>query len=147
MPQTDSNPLAIHPNTVLALAYHEAVSRGAVGDELARFFHADVVLRELPNALFPEGAVRDLDALREAAARGQERLSRQSFDVLNAVASQDQVALEVLWTGTLAAPLGNLPAGHVMRAHIATFLDFRDGLIVAQRNYDCYEPLNPSGAP
>ncbi|MFF2996857.1 hypothetical protein ACFVTC_20170 [Streptomyces sp. NPDC057950] len=57
------------------------------------------------------------------------------------------MALEVLRTGAFAAPLGDLPAGHVMRAHIATFLEFRDGLIVARRNYDCYEPLNPSGAP
>ncbi|MGW4674915.1 nuclear transport factor 2 family protein [Streptomyces sp. NPDC004324] len=138
------DPLATHPNTALALAYHEAVSRGAVGDELAGFLHEDVVHQELPNALFPAGAVRDLGALREAAARGQERLSRQSFDVLNAVASDHQVALEVLWTGTLAVPLGNLPAGHVMRAHIATFLEFRDGRIVAQRNYDCYEPLDPA---
>ncbi|MER6439066.1 nuclear transport factor 2 family protein [Streptomyces sp. NPDC001185] len=141
------DPLATHPNTVLALAYHEAVSRGAVGDELAGFFHEDVVHQELPNALFPAGAVRDLGALREAAARGQERLSRQSFDVLNVVASDGQVALEVLWTGTLAVPLGNLPAGHVMRAHIATFLEFRDGRIVAQRNYDCYEPLDPARTP
>lgn len=143
----DRDPLATHPNTVLALAYHEAVSRGAVGDELAGFFHEDVVHQELPNALFPAGAVRDLGALREAAARGQERLRRQSFDVLNAVASDGQVALEVLWTGTLAVPLGNLPAGHVMRAHIATFLEFRDGRIVAQRNYDCYEPLDPARTP
>jgi ketosteroid isomerase-like protein len=28
-----------------------------------------------------------------------------------------------------------------MRAHIAAFLEFRDGRIVAQRNYDCYEPF------
>jgi ketosteroid isomerase-like protein len=28
-----------------------------------------------------------------------------------------------------------------MRAHIAAFLEFRDGKIVAQRNYDCYEPF------
>lgn len=31
------------------------------------------------------------------------------------------------------------PAGHVPRAHIAPFLEFRDGRITAQRNCDCYE--------
>jgi ketosteroid isomerase-like protein len=30
--------------------------------------------------------------------------------------------------------------GDVMRAHFATFIEFRDGKIVAQRNYDCFEP-------
>jgi ketosteroid isomerase-like protein len=31
-----------------------------------------------------------------------------------------------------------------LRAHIAAFLDFRDGKIIAQRNYDCYERLTPA---
>lgn len=49
------------------------------------------------------------------------------------------MALEVVWTGTLARPFGTLPAGHVPHAHIAPFLEFRDGRITAQRNCDCYE--------
>jgi ketosteroid isomerase-like protein len=131
--------LARHPLVDLAVAYHEAVSRGAVGEDLARFFHEDVTHHELPNALFPDGVVRDLTALLQAARRGRDGLSGQDFEVVNAVASGDQVALEVIWTGTLGRPLGDLPAGHVLRAHIATFLEFRDGRITAQRNYDCYE--------
>jgi hypothetical protein len=27
-----------------------------------------------------------------------------------------------------------------MRARFAVFLDYRDGMIVQQRNYDCFEP-------
>lgn len=50
------------------------------------------------------------------------------------------MALEVLWTGTLAVPFGSIPAGGTMSAHFAVFLDFRDGKIVAQRNYDCFDP-------
>lgn len=40
----------------------------------------------------------------------------------------------------LAVPLGTLKGGSEMRAHFATLLEFRDGKIVAQRNYDCFDP-------
>ncbi|AQZ60757.1 unnamed protein product [[Actinomadura] parvosata subsp. kistnae] len=130
-----------HPNIDIAVRYHEAVSVGASAEP---YLHPDVVHHELPNLLFPDGVVRDLHGLRAAAERGARTISEQRFDVRNAVAFGDQVALEVTWTGTLAVPLGDLPAGHVLRAHIATFLEFRDGRIVAQRNYDCYERLAPA---
>ncbi|WP_106399731.1 nuclear transport factor 2 family protein [Actinocorallia populi] len=129
-------------NIERAVAYHEAVGRGATGAELAAFFTPDAVHRELPNALFPDGAVRDLDGVLRGAEAGRERMSGQTFEVLNAVGAGDTVALEVRWTGVLARPAGGLPAGHVIRAHIATFLEFRGGLIAEQRNYDCYEPLS-----
>ncbi|MEU3354377.1 nuclear transport factor 2 family protein [Streptomyces sp. NPDC037389] len=128
-----------HPDVETALRYHEAVARFATGGELARFFHEDAVHHELPNALFPEGVVRDLPAILAAAERGRDLLAEQRFEVTGAVAAGDRVALEVVWSGTLGVPLGELPAGHVLRAHIATFLEFRDGRIVSQRNYDCYE--------
>src|SRR5262245_33817645 len=133
------NTLQGHANIDAAVRYHEAVSRGAVGDELAAFFHPEVVHHELPNLLFPAGVVRDRAGLLESAAKGRGGLSHQRFDVLNAVAMGETVALEVTWEGTLAVPYRELPAGHVLRAHIATFLDFRDGRIAGQRNYDCYE--------
>ncbi|WP_119727786.1 nuclear transport factor 2 family protein [Thermomonospora amylolytica] len=132
-----------HPNVELAVRYHEAVSQGASPQELSRFLHPDIEHRELPNLLFPQGATRDLAGMHAAAEQGRRTIREQRFEVLGAVASGDTVALEVLWTGVLAVPLGDLPAGHVLRAHIATFLEFRDGLIRAQRNYDCYEPLRP----
>ncbi|MGI8335101.1 nuclear transport factor 2 family protein [Actinomadura scrupuli] len=136
-------------NVDLALRYHRAVSEGATGQDLARFLAPGLVHHELPNALFPDGVVRDLSAILEAAVKGGKGVSDQRFDVLNAVAAGDQVAMEVVWSGTLAVPYGPLPAGHVLRAHIATFLEIHDGRITAQRNYDCYERLDagPGGAP
>ncbi|ATL32804.1 nuclear transport factor 2 family protein [Streptomyces formicae] len=131
-----------HPNVLTAVRYHEAVARGAVGDELARFFHQDLVQEEFPNALFPDGVRRDLTAVLQSAERGQGLLAEQRFDVLNSVAMGDQVVLEVTWEGILAVPMGDLPVGHVLRARIAVFLEFRDGRIRAQRNYDCYDPLD-----
>jgi ketosteroid isomerase-like protein len=130
-----------HPNVRIALRYHEAVARLAAPQELAGFLHPDMTHSQLPNALFPAGADRDLAETLTASTRARTLLTAQSYDVVNAVASGDQVALEIKWSGTLAAGFGDLPAGHVMRAHIAAFLEFRDGKIVAQRNYDCYEPF------
>jgi len=55
------------------------------------------------------------------------------------MADQGRVALEAEWVGTLAAAFGTIPAGGQMKAFLAVFLDFRDGKIIKQRNYDCYE--------
>ncbi|WP_340561652.1 nuclear transport factor 2 family protein [Streptomyces sp. GSL17-111] len=135
-----------HPNVHTAVRYHEAVSRFAAGEELAAFFHPDAVHTQLPNALFPEGATRRLAEIVTAAERGRELLAEQRFDVLNAVVSDSQVALEVTWSGALAAPVDGIAAGQVLRAHVASFLTFRDGRITAQRTYDCYEPA-PAATP
>lgn len=136
-------PLQQHPNVDTAVRYHQAVSRFAAGEELAAFFHPDATHHELPNALFPDGNIRDLAGLCAAAEAGRTGLSSQSFEVVNGLAVGDHVALEVLWTGTTAVPLRHLPAGQTLRAHIAVFLEFREGKIIAQRNYDCYERLTP----
>jgi hypothetical protein len=61
--------------------------------------------------------------------------------VVNELPCGDTVALEVLWAGTLAVPLGSLPAGSELRARFAVFLEFqKDGKIIRQRNYDCFDP-------
>jgi ketosteroid isomerase-like protein len=110
-------------------------------DGAAAFYHPDVVQEEFPNRFVPNGARRDLAALREAAARGRTVLRGQRYEVKHAYASGDTVILEVLWVGTLAVPVGSLAAGDEMRAHFAVFMEFRDGRIWRQRNYDCFEPF------
>jgi ketosteroid isomerase-like protein len=123
----------------LAREYLESLGRA---DELGglRFFAEDVVQVEFPNRLVPTGATRDLAALRDAAVRGRIVMAAQRFEILNAIASGDQVAVEALWSGTLAVPLGSIPAGGQMRARFAIFLTYRDGKIVRQHNYDCFDP-------
>ncbi|GAA2622079.1 nuclear transport factor 2 family protein [Actinomadura fulvescens] len=121
-------------NTELALRYHAAVASGAIGADLAAYLTPDFVHHELPNLFFPDGNLSDLPAVLAAAERGQGKLASQTYRVRNTVACGDTVALEIEWTGTLKS-------GPTLRAHIATFLDFRDGKICGQRNYDCYEKL------
>ena len=136
----------MQPDDLLRLAreYLDSIGLNSIGreDELSgrRFFADDVVQIEFPNRLLPNGATRDLAALRDAAERGRKVMSAQRFEVVNAIASGDQVAVEAIWTGTLAVPVGSIPVGGQMRARFAIFLTYRDGRIVRQHNYDCFDP-------
>ena len=121
--------------------YLAALEAGATGDALAAFFTGDVVQEEFPNRLVPAGAVRDLRAVLDGAVRGQKVMAAQRFDIRSEMASGDRVALELVWTGTLAIPIGSVPAGGELRARFAVFIELRDGRIAAQRNYDCFDPF------
>jgi ketosteroid isomerase-like protein len=132
-------------NLETARLYLAAIERSTSGDESGgradEFFAAEVEQIEYPNRFVPEGATRDLAALKAAAERGRRAISGQRYEVIAAYAVRDTVILEVLWVGTLAVPVGSLAAGDEMRAHFAVFLEFREGRIVRQRNYDCFEPF------
>jgi len=125
-------------NLEVTRRYLESV--GQPNADTLSFFADDVVQVEFPNRLVPDGATRDLAALREAAVRGSKVMTAQRYEILNIMASGDQVAVEVNWIGTLAVPFGNTPAGGEMRARFAIFLTFRDGKIIRQHNYDCFDP-------
>src|SRR5439155_6079502 len=106
-----------------------------------RFFAPEIIQEEFPNRLAPNGARRNLAALHQATARGRGALRSQRFEVRAEYAVDDTVILEVEWVGTLAKPVGSLQPGEDMRARFALFLEFREGRIWRQRNYDCFEPF------
>ncbi len=126
-------------NLATARAYVAAVERGAGGDEIGRFLHPDVVAEEFPNRITPNGRRLAREAMLPGPARGKQLLPDQRYEIRNAFAAGNWVTFEAVWSGTLTAGFGSLPAGTVLRAHIAIVLEFRDGLIISQRNYDCYE--------
>lgn len=134
---TSANP---SQNLRRAREYLAAIEAGARGNALGAFYAADVVQVEFPNRLTPKGATRSLEDILAAAERGREVLSAQRFEELNAIADGDRVALELRWTGTLALPIGGIPVGGNMQARFALFLQYRNGLIAQQHNYDCFEP-------
>jgi len=125
-------------NLALAKKYLKAIEDKTLG-ELAELFAPDYVIETKPNRLLPKGRRDDLAGSRAAAEAGKKIMSSERYEVRNAMATADAVALEVLWTGKLAIPCDTIPAGGEMRAHFAVFLEFRDGKIAAQRNYDCFE--------
>ena len=125
-------------NLGLVREYLTALERNDVGEALRRFFTPDFQQIEYPNRLNPKGQQSDLASVVERSERGKGMMRSQRYEIVNAVADQDSVAVEVLWTGVLANQVPGLPAE--LRANFAFFLDFRDGKIARQRNYDCFEP-------
>jgi len=126
-------------NLELAREYLRGIERGAT-TELARFFSPDVIHEEFPNRLSPRGRRSTLSDMVKGAETGQKILAKQHYEIQREIEMGDRVALEVIWTGTMAVAVGDLKAGQEMLAHFAVFLDFKDGRIIAQRNYDCFDP-------
>ena len=122
----------------LAKAYFSAIEART---DLSPYFCSDVVQREFPNQLVREGALRDLAALQEGQEKGKRVLVSEKYEIVDSVENGDRLALEVIWTGTLAIPLGSLPAGGTMKANFGVFLTFREGRIYRQHNYDCFDPF------
>ena len=120
--------------------YLTAIEQGATGAALAEFYDPAVIQEEFPNRLMPNGARRGLAEIQAAAESGQKVLTAQRYEVLNALVQGDEVALEMQWSGTLAVPFGALAAGDDMRARISSFITLREGRIISQRSYDCFEP-------
>lgn len=120
--------------------YFAALERGVIGDALAEYYHPDVLQEEFPNRLMPGGARRNLSEILAASERGQQVITGHRYDIVSVCGDGDTVAVEFLWSGTLVVGIGSLAAGSMMRGRFASFLEFRDGKIIAQRSYDCFDP-------
>ena len=128
-------------NLATALRYIALIEQFAEPAAFEGILHPDALLEEYPNLLMKHGSRRDYAALIAGPQQGRKILSDNRYEVTNAFASGDWVTVEMVWTGTLAIPLGNMPAGAQLEAHIATILRFQDSMIISQRQYDCYKPL------
>ena len=124
-----------------AKRYLRAIEDGVSFEEVASYFTPDVVQREYPNQFVREGAERGIQQLREAAERGRNVITSQHYEIRNAIANGDWVALEVTWSAVMAVPVGAIPAGGKMQANFGVFLQFREGRIARQHNYDCFDPF------
>ena len=92
----------------------------------------------MPNRLKPEGDRRGRAQLLSDLERSKGILRSQQYEVTNAVDAGALVMAEYEWSGVLALPMGSLAAGDTLRGHCAMSLEFHDGRIVRQRNYDCF---------
>jgi hypothetical protein len=77
-----------------------------------------------------------------ASEQGAGLLSAQSFEVLSYLEQGSAAAVQLTWRATLAVPMGRIPAGGELVAHVGAFYEFADdGRIARQSSYDCYEPF------
>lgn len=122
--------------------YLDAVSRGAVGEELAAFYQPDVTFIEHPNRLVPNGAKRDLAAILKSAEAGKAILASQRYDILDSLVEGDKAALVMKWVGVFAIDVErmNMKAGGEMHADFCQIYRLRDGRIAHQQTFDCIEP-------
>lgn len=97
---------------------------------------------ERPNRLYKDGQVRGFEQMKRDLPRAAQVLQRQSYDVATVFASGEQVVVEARWEGIVNVPLGRLMPGDAMVAHIAMIFTVKDGKIVRQVNYDCYEDFS-----
>ena len=115
-------------------------------DEAAAFalLHPQMRFHELPNRIRPKGGVDDLEAMRAGFRRAAEGkvLRAQRYLLVDITEAGDRVVVEARWEGDLVVPIGKLQPGGQLVAHLCMVFELADGLIIAQRNYDCYEDFS-----
>lgn len=118
------------------LAQVESFSAG-----VAALVHPDVSFVEYPNLINKKGQVRNLEQALKGLALGRQILAWQKYEVTDIVESKDSLLAEAKWSGQIAADVGHLKKDQLLMAYSAMRFDFKDGKIVRQVNYDCYEPF------
>ena len=129
-----SFPTADDPRALVERYYATVADLNKSPEALRELLHPELRIVEHPNAIHPQGTVRNRDEAVAAYEQGQAMLSEQSFELEEVLVSGDRVAVRALWRGTLAA-------GARLEARIAAFLTVADGRILIHETYDCYSPL------
>lgn len=128
------------PLTV-ARALHAALEAGQHGDALRPLFTDDAATTEHPNLIKPAGAVTPLDAMIANSRAGAGLLATQRFELRSAIEVGSTAIVRLRWTGEIARDVGPFRKGQVLTAHVAQFIETRDGKIASIETFDCYEPF------
>lgn len=125
----------------VARALYAALESGAHGESLRDLFTADARTITHPNLIAPAGGVSSLERILQGSEQGAKLLARQTWDVKSAFAHEGTAVVRILWTGVVARATGPFREGQVITAHVAQFVEVRDGRIASIETFDCYEPL------
>src|SRR5262245_14811441 len=113
-------------------AYLDAVEAQDL-DQVANWLHDDVEVIEHPNAVSPRGRRYGKAELRAAGERGKALMAREDYTIVSMIVDGERVAVQLEWTGTIGdGGHEHRSAGHVMKAHICSIIELRDGKIWRQ---------------
>ena len=128
-------------NAAIVREYIEAIETFDL-QAVGRLLHPEVVQIERPNKLYANGQSRGYDKMVADLPRGAKVLRKQSYPITAMHEAGDTVVVETRWEGIVNVPLGALQPGDAMVAHICMVITLRDGRIIRQVNYDCYEDFS-----
>lgn len=128
-------------NVAVVREYIGAIERFDV-EAVARLLHPDVVQVERPNKLYAKGQVRGFSEMTRDLPRGAKVLRKQSYPIAALHEAGDTVIVETRWEGIVNVPIGALQPGDAMVAHICMVITVKDGQVIRQVNYDCYEDFS-----
>ncbi len=119
-------------NLEIVKDFLKALSDGKSGDEITCFYDPEATQIEYPNLLTKGIVKRNLQDLHESSIKGTKVLTKQTIEIVKSYSLGDTVIIESIWTGKLAV-------GEEVKAYFAQFYEFRNGKILVQKNYDCFE--------
>src|SRR5579872_2575911 len=111
-------------------------------DTIARFFRRQVSFtqewkdfeaildpefaqKEFPSPANPKGVQLNAAELLKSIGEQRKHLSAQHFEMTNHIEADNQVAVEVLWTGLLSADRGAFRKGKNIKANLCMVFEFR----------------------
>jgi ketosteroid isomerase-like protein len=136
-----SHPMTADPAAVVDRYLAVVSDLTAEPEALAGLVHPDARFVEHPNLVAPVGRRRDAAAAAAAREHSRALLAGHRFDVHEHIVAGDRVVTRTTWTGTLAIDAGPWPAGTELRAECCMLITVRDGQVLRQENFDCYEPV------
>ncbi len=110
-------------------------------EDLSALLADGLRVKEHPNALTPQGAVRDKAQTLAGFRAGKVLLSEQAFEVHEVLVAGERAAVRATWRGVVSADTGPLAAGQELVASVAALLTVRDDQVVEHETFDCYLPL------
>lgn len=122
-------------------ALHAALETGQHGRALLPLFTDDATTIERPNLIKPKGALLGLEQMLAGSEAGAGLLAKQTYDVHSAIEVGTTAIVRLTWTGLIARDVGPFREGQVLTAHIAQFVETRDGRVASIETFDCYEPF------
>jgi len=102
---------------------------------------AEFTQKEFPSPSNPKGSTLNAAELLKKISEMRSQLSAQHFEITNHVESDNQVAVEVVWTGLLSSSQRSFKRGQNIKSYLCMIFEFSGEKILLQKIYDSHEPV------